>query len=99
LSSSRLPGWTAEVPDGAPDGPAVVFNGGTNAAFFAPPEGASPHWRPCFTVESTERAVERVRELGGHQLLEPLEIGHGSSAMVLDPQGALFTIFAGEVDP
>lgn len=95
----RLFGWTVEVSD-APEGPVMVFNGGNiNGAFFAPPEGAPPHWRPCFTVESTEKAVERVRELGGQQLLEPLEIGHGSIAMVLDPQGARFTIFAGEVDP
>ena len=97
----RLFGWTVENSDDAPEGPAMmVFNGGNiNGAFFAPPEGASPHWRPCFTVESTEKSVERVLELGGQQLLEPLDIGHGSLAMVLDPQGALFTMFAGEVDP
>lgn len=54
-----------------------MFNGGNiNGAFFAAPEGAAPHWRPCFTVESTETAVERVRELGGKRLGEPLDIGH-----------------------
>ncbi len=96
----RLFGWTTDVSDGASDGPSMVFNGGTmNAAFFAAPEGAPAQWRPCFTVESTETALARVRELGGRQLLEPLELDHGSIAMVLDPQGALFTLFAGDTHP
>jgi predicted enzyme related to lactoylglutathione lyase len=46
-----------------------------------------------------EQAVQRVRELGGQQLLEPLDVGHGSIAMVLDSQGGLFTMFAGETHP
>jgi predicted enzyme related to lactoylglutathione lyase len=93
-------GWTTEVSDAAAEGPSIVFNGDNiNGAFFAAPEGAAPHWRPCFTVESTDKALQRVGELGGQQLMEPLDIGHGSIAMVLDPQGALFTIFAGETDP
>ena len=78
----------------------MMFNGGNiNAAIFVAPEGTPPHWRPCFTVASTEEAVERVIELGGRQLSEPLDIGHGTIAMVRDPQGAVFTLFAGEVDP
>lgn len=90
-------GWTTEV---SPEGPSMVFNGGNiNAAFFAAPEGVPSHWRPCFTVESTEKALERVRKLGGQQLSEPLDIGHGSIVMARDPHGALFTMFAGEVDP
>jgi predicted enzyme related to lactoylglutathione lyase len=64
-------------------------------ASFAVEGDARPHWRACFTVESTET----VRELGGKVLVEPVEIGDGSLAAVLDPQGALFTLFAGEVDP
>ena len=96
----RLFGWTTEVSDDAPEGPAMVLNDGhINGSVFAAPEGAAPHWRPCFTVASTDRAGERVLELGGQQLGEPLDIGHGSIVMVRDPQGALFTMFAGEVDP
>lgn len=43
--------------------------------------------------------MERVRELGGRELLGPQEIPDGSIAIVLDPHGALFGVFAGEVDP
>jgi predicted enzyme related to lactoylglutathione lyase len=96
----RLFGWTIEISDDMPAGPAMIFNAGEiNGALFAAPKGGAPHWRPCFTVESTEEIVERVRELGGQSLGEPLDIGHGTIALVLDPQGAWFTIFAGEVDP
>ncbi len=96
----RLFGWTIEVSDGTREGPWMVSNGeNINGSLFAAPDGAPAHWRTCFTVESTERSLARVRELGGRQLGEPLDIGHGSVAMALDPQGALFTMFAGEVDP
>jgi predicted enzyme related to lactoylglutathione lyase len=93
-------GWTTEVPEDAPEGLEMVLNeGNVNGAFLAAPEGALPHWRPCFTVESIEKAAQRVRELGGQQVGEPLDVGHGGVAMALDPQGAVFTMFAGEVDP
>jgi predicted enzyme related to lactoylglutathione lyase len=94
-------GWTTETVDAGPEGPlALAHNGETlNASFFAVRDGAPAHWRPVFTVESTETAVERVCELGGKQLLEPLELPDGSIAMVLDPQGVLFALFAGDTDP
>jgi hypothetical protein len=38
-----------------------------------------------------------VRELGGKELLVPLELPDGSIATVLDPQRPL-RVFAGEVD-
>lgn len=95
-------GWTTEMADTGPDGPPTVFayNGGTlNASFGTVEGGAPPHWRPYFTVESTETAVGRARELGGTVILEPSEHPDGSIAMALDPQGALLALFAGEVDP
>ena len=95
-------GWSMALEDTGPDGPVMGFarNGDAiNASFFPVEEGLPAHWRPCFTVESTEAAVARVRELGGTEYLEPMELPDGSIAMVLDPQGARFTLFAGETDP
>jgi predicted enzyme related to lactoylglutathione lyase len=95
-------GWTTEVVDPDPDEPLIVLarNGErVNASFLAAEGGASPHWRPNFTVESTETAVARIRDLGGTVLMEPVEIFDGSIAMGRDPQGALFSLFAGETDP
>lgn len=95
-------GWTTEEWDTGPDGPPMVLanNGETvNASFTTTQAGAPAHWRPYFTVESTETAARRVRELGGKVLLEQVEIPDGSLTMALDPEGALFALFAGEVDP
>jgi uncharacterized protein len=71
----------------------------SNAAIFSTPDGSPSYWHACFAVESTEDAVKRVHELGGQQLSEPLDIGHGTVAMVRDPQGSVFTVFAGETHP
>ena len=95
-------GWTTEEWDTSPDGPPMVLakNRETvNASFTTVQGDAPPHWRACFTVESTETATRRVRELGGKVLLEPIEIPDGSLAMALDADGVLFSLFAGEVDP
>src|SRR5262245_58988806 len=94
----HLFGWRTEISDAG--GPSMVFNGGNvNAAMFSAPDGTPAYWRACFTVESTEDAVKRVRELGGEPLTEPLDIGHGSIAMLRDPEGCVFTVFAGETHP
>jgi predicted enzyme related to lactoylglutathione lyase len=98
----RLFGWTSEMVDTGPEEPpmGLAYNDGTlNASFGAVEDGAPPHWRPYFTVESVEAALRRVRELGGSELLGPLEIFDGTTALVRDPQGALFALFEGEVDP
>jgi predicted enzyme related to lactoylglutathione lyase len=93
----RLFGWTTEI---AGEGPSMVLNGGNlNAAMFPSPDGVAPYWRACFTVEDAGRAVRRARELGGRALGEPVDIGHGSIAMLADPQGTVFTVFAGETHP
>jgi uncharacterized protein len=95
--------WTTEAIDTGEEGLPTVFaqvGDRLNASFSPPAEGeAPPHWRPYFAVESTEAAVERVRELGGNVLFGPAAHPHGSTAVVLDPQGARFALYAGELDP
>jgi predicted enzyme related to lactoylglutathione lyase len=93
--------WTTEMIDTGPGGPVMVSvnNRGSLNATVSEGHGAPPHWRPYFTVESTEAAVERTRELGGGCLLEPVPIPDGSIAIARDPQGATFAFFEGPVDP
>jgi predicted enzyme related to lactoylglutathione lyase len=89
-------GWTMEQEDTM----GFARNGGDlTASFFPAEEGLPPHWRPCFTVESTETAVARVRVLGGSVVIEAFELPDGSVALARDPQGAIFSLFAGETDP
>jgi uncharacterized protein len=92
-------GWTTEmVADDPPMG--LAYNDGTlNASFGAVEAGATPHWRPYFTVQSVEAALESIRALGGSDLQGPFEIFDGKIALARDPQGALFALFEGEVDP
>jgi uncharacterized protein len=93
--------WTTEGLDAGRDGPlALAFNDETlNASSWGVSGGAGPHWRPVFTVESIEAALAQVRGLSGKGVRGPLELPDGSTALALDPQGALFGLFAGEVDP
>ena len=62
-------------------------------------ERAAPHWRPYFTVDSVETTMERARGLGAVALLDPMRIGDGGIGIVRDPEGAVFGLFEGEVDP
>jgi uncharacterized protein len=94
-------GWTTEMVDTGPGGPTIVavYNDGTLNANMSDSGGAPPHWRPYFAVESVLSALERVQVLGGTVAFGPIPIPNGSFAGVLDPQGALFGLFTGPVDP
>jgi uncharacterized protein len=95
-------GWTTVEWDTGPGGPPMVLakNGeSVNASLTTVQGGGRAQWRPCFTVESTDTAATRVRELGGKVLVDPFEIPDGSLALVHDPEAVLVAIFAGEVDP
>jgi uncharacterized protein len=60
--------------------------------------GVPSHWLVFFTVEDADAAVSRIRELGGQVQVEPTEIPAGRFAVAVDPQGATFALFEGEVD-
>ena len=94
-------GWTSEDVDTGPDGPVMVAvsNDGRLNASLTVDTASPPHWRPYFTVESTEASLARIAELGGSTVVGPIPIPDGSIGIATDPQGALFCLFEGEVDP
>jgi len=61
-------------------------------------DGIPPNWVPYFTTESVGKALARTDELGGTTLLPATQIPAGTIAAVRDPQGAVFSIFEGDVD-
>jgi predicted enzyme related to lactoylglutathione lyase len=61
-------------------------------------ESVPPNWVPYFTVESVGGTLARAGELGGSTLVPATEIPAGRFAAVRDPQGAVFSIFEGDVD-
>ena len=62
-------------------------------AWIQPPGrgGATPHWSVTFSVDDTDAVAARSRELGGTVLIEPYDIPPVRSAVIRDPQGAVFT--------
>jgi uncharacterized protein len=100
---TSLFGWDAEPMDTGDAPPySVILNAGqSNGGFMGLTEqhGDMPaHWLPYFVVESTDDAVERVKELGGELLAGPMDVPTGRIAAVRDPQGAAFALWQGEVN-
>jgi predicted enzyme related to lactoylglutathione lyase len=100
---AELLGWTTEPVD---DGQGGYWNwrnrdGWLNAGVTAlPDEDAPPHWQVWFTVEDAAGGVARAQELGGTELVPAVPTPLGEDVAVLrDPTGAAFVLFAGDIDP
>lgn len=74
--------------------------------------GAPSHWLVYFTTADLDAGIAKITELGGAVMVPPMEISGGSSspgaepepalsriAVAQDPQGAVFALFEGRVDP
>jgi uncharacterized protein len=62
-----------------------------------PSGGPAPHWVASFGVPDADEAARKARELGGDVLLDPTDVpGVGKAAVLRDPQGAVFGVFASE---
>ena len=64
-----------------------------------PAQGPEPsYWLNYFGIEDIDSGLARVSELGGSQIMGPIDIGAGKIGIVQDPQGAVFAFFAGRFD-
>jgi predicted enzyme related to lactoylglutathione lyase len=104
---SALFGWTIEEVDtqGGPrywtiehGGAAEGRNGGMRE-LAQEQTGVPPHWMPYFTASSADEAIATTKGSGGAVHAGPIDIPAGTIAVLGDPQGAVFGIFEGEVDP
>jgi predicted enzyme related to lactoylglutathione lyase len=59
------------------------------------PAEVPPHWMTYFHLDDVDAGFERVRELGGEVLREPMDSPYGRFAPVRDPQGATFSLIRG----
>jgi uncharacterized protein len=98
---SGLFGWTVVPFEGTPEPYLSIKNGDANAGGIRPlaPGGAPPHWLVYFGVEELDAALARVEALGGAKLAGPIDIQVAKIAVVKDPQGAVFALYAGELEP
>jgi predicted enzyme related to lactoylglutathione lyase len=70
-------------------------NGGMRG--LTPP--SPPSWLTYFGVEDIEQGLAKVEELGGTKLAGPIDIQMAKIAVVMDPQGAVFALYAGVYQP
>jgi uncharacterized protein len=96
----ELFGWTAEPFAGSPDPYYVVQNAGRSNGGMRPlgRPGMPPHWLVYFAVEDLDPAIARLEQLGGAKHAGPIELPMARIAVVADPQGALFALYAGELE-
>ena len=61
-------------------------------------EGTPPNWLVYFGTDDVERGLAKVQELGGTAITPVIDIQIAKFAVVQDPQGAVFALYAGELD-
>ncbi len=93
--------WTATPLEGSQMPYMVIKNkDGWNNGGIRPAMGPEPpYWLVYFGTDDIEASSAKVSELGGSQIMGPMEIGPGKFAIAQDPQGAVFALYAGAFEP
>jgi uncharacterized protein len=75
--------------------------GGQDIGGTMPPmaEGVPNHWHVYFAVADVDATTAKIKELGGTAVVEPFDTPIGKMAVVQDPQGATFSLFAAPAQP
>ncbi len=94
-------GWSYEESEGMPDRYLSIKNAGANNGGMREltSPGAPPHWLVYFGAEDIDASLARVGELGGSVMSGPIDIGIAKFGVVQDPQGAVFALYAGKLEP
>ncbi|HWX95779.1 MAG TPA: VOC family protein [Solirubrobacteraceae bacterium] len=97
---SGLFGWQIEPAGGTAEPYLSIKNGEANNGGMRGlgQPGVPPHWLVYFAVEDIDAAIARVAELGGSKMVGPIDIQIAKIAVVSDPQGAFFALYAGQLD-
>jgi uncharacterized protein len=97
----QLFGWETAAFPGSSEPYLAIKNGGANNGGIRElsPPGTPPHWLAYFGTDDVEAAIARVQELGGRALAGPIDIQIAKIAVVADPQGAVFALYAGQLEP
>jgi predicted enzyme related to lactoylglutathione lyase len=98
---SGLFGWKIEPFEGSPEPYLSIKNGDSNNGGIRELKqpGVPPHWLVYFGVEDVDQALAKVEQLGGSKIAGPIDIQIAKIAVVNDPQGAMFAIYAGMMGP
>jgi predicted enzyme related to lactoylglutathione lyase len=98
---SGLFGWDIAPFEGSPEPYLSVKNDGASNGGIRPlsPPGVPPHWLVYFATDDIDAALARVQELGGTKMVGPIDIQMAKIAVVQDPQGAVFALYDGMLEP
>jgi uncharacterized protein len=98
---SQLFGWSiAPFPDSPQEYLAIKVGEANNGGMqVSPIPNAPPFWLPYFGIDDIDAGIAKVGELGGGKLVGPIEIQIAKIAVVQDPQGAVFALYAGQTEP
>jgi uncharacterized protein len=97
---SGLFGWTIEQFPGSEEVYLAIRSGeGSNGGMRETTPGMPPHWLVYFGVDGLDAALDRLRALGGKVHAGPIDIQMARIAIVADPQGAVFALYDGELEP
>jgi uncharacterized protein len=97
---SALFGWTMTPFEGGPQRYLSIRNGDANNGGMRELQpGEPPHWLVYFATEDTDGALTNVEELGGTKMAGPIDLPMGRIAILQDPQGAAFALYAGQLEP
>jgi predicted enzyme related to lactoylglutathione lyase len=94
-------GWTVAPFPGSPEPYLSIKNGEANAGGIRTltQPGPPPHWLAYFGVDGLDAALAQVPTLGGTVHAGPIDIQIARIAVVADPQGAVFALYDGELEP
>jgi uncharacterized protein len=94
-------GWDVAQFPGMSDTYLGIKNGEANNGAIRPlsPPGVPPNWLVYFGVEDVDSAIAKVGALGGRTMAGPIDIEIAKIAVVADPQGAVFALYAGHLEP
>jgi len=78
----------------------AIKNDGASNGGIRPlsPPGTPPHWLVYFGVSDLDAALSTATALGGRTLAGPIDIEMAKTAVVQDPQGAVFALYAGKME-
>ena len=79
-----------------------IFNGpGLNGGMMPlpPRAGARSHWLVYFATADIDGTAARIPELGGRLTVPPVDVPNGRISVATDPDGAVFALYAGTLDP
>jgi hypothetical protein len=97
---ASLFGWEVQDAPGTTERYLAIKNGAANnGGMREVTPGMPPAWLVYFGTEDIDAGIARVEELGGAKLVGPVDIQIAKFAVVQDPQGAVFALYAGQLEP